>query len=117
MNTGSYVNGKWYRPSSSGTTRNINPADTTDVIAEYPLATAAELRGQLTGLMDAINQRSLTTDLPAIISDRSSGPVNLVADLLLPISNPPTQAQVQAVVTKLNELLAALRRTDVNSPT
>ncbi len=43
MNTGSYVNGKWYRPASSGTTRNINPANTSDVIAEYPLATAADV--------------------------------------------------------------------------
>ena len=44
MNTGSYVNGKWYRPASSGTIKNINPADTSDVIAEYPLATAADVR-------------------------------------------------------------------------
>lgn len=44
MNTGSYVNGKWYRPNSSKTTKNTNPADTTDVIAEYPLATAADVR-------------------------------------------------------------------------
>ena len=43
MNTGSYVNGKWYRPSSSSVTKNINPADISDVIAEYPLATAADV--------------------------------------------------------------------------
>jgi acyl-CoA reductase-like NAD-dependent aldehyde dehydrogenase len=44
MNTGSYVNGKWYNPASSKTTRNINPADTRDVVGEYPLATAADVR-------------------------------------------------------------------------
>src|SRR5688500_1753604 len=44
MNTGSYINGQWYRPSSSKISRNINPADTNDVIAEYPLATAADVR-------------------------------------------------------------------------
>ena len=44
MNTGSYVNGKWYRPASGAVTQNINPADTSDVIAEYPLATAADVR-------------------------------------------------------------------------
>jgi aldehyde dehydrogenase (NAD+) len=44
MNTGSYVNGQWYRPSSSRISKNINPADTSDVIAEYPLATAADVR-------------------------------------------------------------------------
>jgi aldehyde dehydrogenase (NAD+) len=44
MQTGSYVNGKWYRPSSSVISKNINPADTGDVIAEYPLASAADVR-------------------------------------------------------------------------
>lgn len=44
MNTGSYVNGKWYRPASTSLSKNINPADTGDVIAEYPLATAADVR-------------------------------------------------------------------------
>ena len=44
MDTGSYINGKWHRPNSSRISRNINPADTSDVIAEYPLATAADVR-------------------------------------------------------------------------
>jgi aldehyde dehydrogenase (NAD+) len=44
MNTGSYVNGKWYHPASAHVSRNINPADTSDVIAEFPLATAADVR-------------------------------------------------------------------------
>ena len=44
MNTGSYVNGKWYHPSSTQVSRNINPADTADVIAEFPLAGAADVR-------------------------------------------------------------------------
>src|SRR6187549_545450 len=44
MNTGSYVNGRWYHPSTSQNTRNINPADTADVIAEFPLAGAADVR-------------------------------------------------------------------------
>jgi len=44
MNTGSYVNGKWYHPQSKTISKNINPADTSDVIAEYPLATAADVR-------------------------------------------------------------------------
>jgi aldehyde dehydrogenase (NAD+) len=44
MHTGSYVNGKWYHPASSRVTRNINPADTSDVIAEFPLAMAADVR-------------------------------------------------------------------------
>jgi aldehyde dehydrogenase (NAD+) len=44
MHTGSYVNGSWYHPASTAVTRNINPADTSDVIAAFPLATAADVR-------------------------------------------------------------------------
>jgi len=44
MNTGSYINGKWYHPKSQEIGRNVNPADTSDVIAEFPLATAADVR-------------------------------------------------------------------------
>ena len=44
MNTGSYIDGKWYQPSSKKISKNINPADTSDVIAEYPLATAADVQ-------------------------------------------------------------------------
>ena len=42
MHTGSYVNGTWYHPSGE-VVRNINPADTSDVISEFPLATAADV--------------------------------------------------------------------------
>ena len=44
MNSASFINGKWHTPSSGKISRNINPADTTDVIAEYPLATAKDVR-------------------------------------------------------------------------
>lgn len=53
MNTGSYINGKWQRPASSAVTRNINPADVNDVIAEYPLATAADVRTAIDAAMQA----------------------------------------------------------------
>ena len=53
MNTGSYVNGKWYHPASSRVTRNINPADTTDIIAEFPQATAADVRSAVDAAMAA----------------------------------------------------------------
>src|SRR4051794_20869740 len=42
MNTGSYVAGRWIQPESKRVTRNINPADPGDVIAEFPSATAAD---------------------------------------------------------------------------
>jgi aldehyde dehydrogenase (NAD+) len=44
MHTGSYVNGTWYHPASTDLLRNVNPADTSDLIAEFPLATAADVR-------------------------------------------------------------------------
>ena len=42
MQTGSYIDGKWVRPESSRTVKNTNPADPKDVIAEFPMATAAD---------------------------------------------------------------------------
>jgi aldehyde dehydrogenase (NAD+) len=47
MNTGSYVNGKFYQPASKKISKNINPADTGDVIAEYSLATAADVQSAI----------------------------------------------------------------------
>lgn len=44
MHTGSYVNGKWYHPNSERLVRNINPADPKEVIAEFPAATAQDVR-------------------------------------------------------------------------
>ena len=53
MHTGSYINGKWYHPSSTQLTRNINPADTADVIAEFPLAGAADVRPAVDAAVEA----------------------------------------------------------------
>lgn len=53
MKTGSYVNGTWYHPSSTDLTRNVNPADTTDVISEFPLATAADVRTAIDAAVQA----------------------------------------------------------------
>jgi alpha-ketoglutaric semialdehyde dehydrogenase len=53
MNTGSYIGGKWQRSASSAVAKNINPADTADVIAEYPLATAADVRSAIDAAMKA----------------------------------------------------------------
>ncbi len=53
MQTGSYINGKWFNPSSSQISRNINPADTSDVIAEFPLATAGDVRSAVDAAMAA----------------------------------------------------------------
>ena len=42
MNTGSYIEGRWYHPTSDRLVRNLNPADPADVIAEFPAAGAAD---------------------------------------------------------------------------
>ena len=42
MHTGSYINGEWYQPNSERHIRNVNPADTRDIIGEFPMATAAD---------------------------------------------------------------------------
>ena len=44
MNTGSFVNGKWFHPKSSRLVRNLNPADPDDVIAEFPAATVEDVQ-------------------------------------------------------------------------
>jgi alpha-ketoglutaric semialdehyde dehydrogenase len=44
MNTGCYVNGKWFHPKSSRVVRNLNPADPEDVIAEFPSATVEDVQ-------------------------------------------------------------------------
>jgi len=43
MNTGSYIDGQWVHPQSDRAVRNANPADPTDIIAEFPAATAADV--------------------------------------------------------------------------
>lgn len=42
MRTGSYINGQWIHPQSERLVRNLNPADPTEVLAEFPAATAAD---------------------------------------------------------------------------
>ncbi len=42
MPTGSYINGKWFHPTSDRLVKNINPADPKQVIAEFPAASAQD---------------------------------------------------------------------------
>ena len=42
MQTGSYIAGEWLHPESSRVTRNINPANLDETIAEFPSATSAD---------------------------------------------------------------------------
>jgi hypothetical protein len=74
------------------------------------LISSSELRNQFTGLkalMD-FNANAATNALNTAINGTA---VNLsVTTLSQSISNPPTQAQVQAIQNKLNELINAITR-------
>lgn len=79
--------------------------------ADDSLADAAELRHQFASLKTLIDAKVNTDDLVPTINANSSGPTQGQIDYLdLGISNPPTQAEVQAIATKVDELITLLRR-------
>ena len=53
MQTGSYIDGKWFHPKSQRLVRNINPADIGDVIAEFPAATTADVQRAIDAAQDS----------------------------------------------------------------
>jgi len=71
---------------------------------------SSELRNQFTGLkalMD-FNANAATNALQTAINGTAVNPS--VTTLSQTISNPPTQAQVQAIQNKINELITAITR-------
>jgi aldehyde dehydrogenase (NAD+) len=54
MQTGSYVNGKWFHPKSNRLVRNISPADF-EVIAEFPAATAEDVQSAIEAAQTAFH--------------------------------------------------------------
>jgi hypothetical protein len=71
---------------------------------------SAEMRDQLNGLNDAISQCALTIDVNDLVFTQTAGPPGTVQPLNMTVSNPPTQAQVQAIANRFDQLLAALNR-------
>jgi len=70
------------------------------------LISSSELRNQLNGLKSLID--NVEVELNNAIAGTAVNPaVNLLGQS---ISNPPTQAQVQAIQNKLNELINAITR-------
>jgi len=70
------------------------------------LISSSELRNQLNGLKSSID--NVEVELNNAIAGTALNPaVNLLGQS---ISNPPTQAQVQAIQNKLNELINAITR-------
>jgi hypothetical protein len=72
---------------------------------------SSELRDQFAGLKTLIDAKVATADLTAAIEADSAGPIPGISYLSLSVSNPPTQAEVQAIADKVDELIAALSRT------
>jgi hypothetical protein len=78
--------------------------------ANSSVISSSELRSQFTSLKTLIDTK---TDPDAVINcveANAAGPFTAVEYPNLTISNPPTQAQVQAILDKLVEILDAGRR-------
>jgi len=75
---------------------------------------SAELRNQFAGLKalidQCLNQGDLGGSILLRIFANSSANTNGVDSLDLTVSDPPTQAEVQSIADKLDELIGALRR-------
>ena len=66
--------------------------------------------GQFAGLKTLIDGRTSPADVSGKIVAEAAGPCTEVSELGLTVSNPPTQAQVQAIANKLDELISVLPR-------
>jgi len=74
------------------------------------LISSSELRNQLNGLKTIFDNNANTAST-ALINAIDGTAVNPAVNTLgQSISNPPTQAQVQAIQNKLNELINAITR-------
>ncbi|HSU55505.1 MAG TPA: hypothetical protein VLT36_15730, partial [Candidatus Dormibacteraeota bacterium] len=64
---------------------------------------SSELRDQFTGLKDYVDDvaNDLNMNIGDAVTNNAAGPVQLISELALTVSNPPTQAQMQQVVDKL----------------
>ena len=85
------------------------PYDPTKPANHSPII-AAELRDQFAGLNDLIVDLPTSAAMQTQLEAQAAGPCQSVADLNLTVSNPPTQAQVQAIANKVDELLFQLKR-------
>jgi hypothetical protein len=72
---------------------------------------SSELRNQFTSLKSIVDANASTaaSNLTTAINGTAQTP-DSVTTLSQTISNPPTQAQVQAIQNKINELITAITR-------
>jgi len=77
---------------------------------ENSLISSAELRSQFQGLKYEIDDRVTGPYVDGAVAVQAAANCDTVDNLTATISNPPTQAQVQALVDKLAELMNVLKR-------
>jgi 16S rRNA G1207 methylase RsmC len=68
------------------------------------------LQTQLNALTDALTNYSNTADMEAEMFANTAGSVATLAKLNLVVSNPPTQAQMQAIADKMDEFITLAQR-------
>jgi sugar (pentulose or hexulose) kinase len=78
------------------------PANNAPVVSQ-------ELRGQFAGLKTLIDAKLDLSAVQDAIALNSANNVDTFSTLNLTISNPPTQAQVQAILNAFNSLIQALQ--------
>jgi hypothetical protein len=83
--------------------------DATKPVNNSPIV-AVELRTQFAGLKTLIDAVPTSPAMNTVLNANTSGAVDEVPTLVLTISNPPTQLQVQAIMERFNLLLEALKR-------
>ncbi|TAK96647.1 MAG: hypothetical protein EPO07_14295 [Verrucomicrobia bacterium] len=78
--------------------------------ANGALIVSAELRSQLTSLKTEIDTKTDAAAVSAQITNEAAGECSGIGWLGMTVSNPPTQAQVQTLANKIDDLISALRR-------
>lgn len=85
--------------------------------ANNSLIVAAELRSQfaalktlLDNLQTQVNELPPTDTVTDLINANSAGPCMAFDYLNLTVSDPPTQAEMQTLATRLDDMLGALKR-------
>ena len=84
------------------------PYDATLPVDHSPIV-AAELRSQFNGLNDSLNQLPESQAMGAAVAGFAPCNVDQFSPLTLAVSNPPTQAEVTAILDAFNALVMALR--------
>lgn len=82
--------------------------DPTLPLANSPVS-SAELRSQFNGLQTNIQSKAFEDDCVGRLAMTAVNPT-AVAGLGMVVSDPPTQAEVQALADKLDELMTVLKR-------